>query len=123
MQIKEGATRIVFVFDRIVVKIPTIFDYKRFLCGLLANLEERLWSGYHADLAKVICSSRIGLYVVMERAEEVTDMTDDELWKVLCDRYKEKAEDDFEKVFLLSDCKASNWGRISGRLVKIDYGD
>ena len=104
-----------------MIKIPNLFvQYDHFLYGLLANLKEKNMSGKHKDLAKVFYCNNLGIFLIMEKAEVVSNDIDiGEFCDLLTDKYK----DDKLKEFMLSDWKPSNWGYIRGRLVKIDYGD
>lgn len=118
MNIEKGATRIVFCFKKIVIKIPNIKEYRLFLNGLLANIEEKLWSPHHKDLAKVKYCDIFGVLLIMEKAEVINNDVDwNEFKLMLTNRY----EKDELKEFMLSDCKPSNWGYINEHLVKIDY--
>ena len=121
MKIERGCTRIVFVFKKFVIKIPNLLvQYDHFLYGLLANLQEKNMYGKHKDLAKVFYCNKLGIFLIMEKAEVVSNDIDiGEFCDLLTDKYK----DDKLKEFMLSDWKPSNWGYIRGRLVKIDYGD
>lgn len=125
MKIKNGATRIVFIFNRFVIKVPNIREYKLFLQGILSNLQEKTFSGWYVGrLANVYFCDVLGLFLVMEKAEEVTNMNDDELYEYLYRNiYNKIPDDDGEKIFMMSDCKVNNWGYINGKLVKIDYGN
>jgi len=120
MKINKGSTRNVLVFRRFVVKIPTLKEYRLFLNGILANLQEKEWSGHHPDLAKVIFCTRFGLFLVMEKAEVVSNNTN---WQSFQTMIKEKYKDDDLKEFITSDTKPSNWGYVKNHLVKIDYGN
>ena len=120
MKIERGVTRIVFVFNSFVIKIPSFTQYNHFLYGLLANLKEKKWSGKHKDLAKVFYCSRTGLFLIMEKAEVVSNNID---WGEFCDSLIDKYKDDELKEFMLSDLKPNNWGYVKNRLIKIDYGD
>jgi len=124
VKITDGITRTVFIFNKFVIKIPTFKQYNLFLRGLLANLNEKSFSGIHSDLARVYWCCGLGFLLIMERAEVIDN--DGGKWgscwhfiKMLEEKYK----DDKLKSFLLSDCKPSNWGLIGDRLVKIDYGE
>jgi hypothetical protein len=117
LMIKSGCTRSVLLFKNIALKMPTLKRYNLFLHGILANLQEKQFSGSHPDLAEVKWCSPLGLILVMERAEAIS-LDGHSLYVGL----KEKYQDDKMKEFLLSDCKPSNWGYIKDRLVKIDYG-
>jgi len=119
-QIERGATRIVFVFKKFVLKIPTFKQYDLFLNGLLANLQEKLWSGNHPDLARVSFCGKLGFVLIMERAEVLGNDTN---WLDTMEVLEEKYKDDELVEFLLSDFKPSNWGYINGQLKKIDYGN
>lgn len=132
MIIRRGATRIVFIFKRVVVKVPNNQEYKLFLHGILANLQEKSFSRgcNRDDLAKVKFCSHLGFFLVMEKAEVIkleelweTDWEDADSWEQFSDYLHELYKDDEMKEFMLSDPKPSNWGYINGRLVKIDYGD
>ena len=120
MKIKQGATRKVFVFKKVVVKIPTIIEYRLFLNGILANLQEKSFSGIHSDLAKVKFCDKLGLILIMEKVDVLSN---DINWLDFNNSLKEKYKNDKLKDFLLSDCKPSNWGYINNHLVKVDYGD
>lgn len=118
MKIERGATRIVLVTKSFVIKVPNFSEWRLFLQGLLDNMSERQWSGYHADFAKVTHSSRIGLWLTMEKADVVSNDVD---WDEFKSYLEYKYKDDDLREFILSDCKPSNWGYIGEKLVKIDY--
>jgi hypothetical protein len=126
MVVKRGATRIVFVFKKVVLKVPNTQGYELFLNGILANLQEKKFSRGcdRDDLAKVKSCDPLGLFLVMEKADtfdlyELQNMDFERFSDYLEETYK----DDDMKEFMLSDPKPSNWGYINGKLVKIDYGD
>lgn len=118
-KIERGATRIVFVFNKFVIKIPSFKQYNLFLNGLLANLQEKLWTGHHPDLAKVYFCGKLGFFLFMEKAEVLSN---DVNWEKTMERLGEKYKDDELSEFMMSDFKPSNWGFINGELKKIDYG-
>ena len=120
MKISKGATRNVLIFKQFVIKIPTIKEYRLFLKGILANLQEKKWSGHHIDLAKVLFCSKFGLFLIMERADVISNNID---WASFQLMIKSKYQYDNLQDFLLSDLKPSNWGYIRDHLVKIDYGN
>lgn len=119
--IKHGATRIVFIFNKFVIKIPNIKEYKLFLNGILANLQEKIFSGTHPDLCPVIFCDRLGLILIMEKAIIFKETAINE--KSFCALIKNKYKKDNYKEFMLSDLKSSNWGILNTKLVKIDYGN
>lgn len=122
MIIKKGATRTVFVFNKFVIKIPNFQEYKLFLNGLLANLQEKSFSKMNRiDLAKVKYCNKFGFILIMEKAQELDVKNID--WLRFKERLEDKYKNDDMKEFMLSDSKPSNWGYINNKLVKIDYGN
>lgn len=123
MKIEHGVTRMVLIFKKYVIKIPTFREWRLFLHGLIANINEgdafkHLKS--RDDLAKVYYYNKLGLFLIMER---VVVCDNDECWSLL-EILEEKYKNDGLKKFMMSDYKPSNWGRrTDGTLVKIDYGD
>ncbi|MGL5013975.1 MAG: hypothetical protein ACRC6V_06750 [Bacteroidales bacterium] len=116
----KGSTRIVFIFEKFVIKIPTFKSWKLFLTGILANLQERQFSKIHnKNLARVVLSDPLGLIIVMERVREIRNrgLFFVELQKICC-------ESDLHLDFWLSDCKPENYGyNNKGKLVKLDFGN
>lgn len=122
MRIKRGATRIVFIFKQFVIKIPNIQEYRLFLNGLLANLQEKEFSKMNrSDLCHVKFCTKFGLILIMNKAEELDIKNID--WLIFKEQLESKYENDQMKEFILSDSKPSNWGYINNKLVKIDYGN
>jgi hypothetical protein len=122
MQKRLGATRLVFLFKNFVIKIPNLNEYKLFLNGILANLQEKVFSKMNRpDLAKVMFCGKLGLFLVMERAEEIDCKSIN--WNEFKEQLEKNYKNDEMKEFMLSDPKPSNWGYINGKLVKVDYGD
>jgi hypothetical protein len=117
----KGSSRTVFVFDKFVIKIPNTKEYRLFLSGILANLQEKLFSRMcREDLAKVMFCDKLGLFLIMEKADMNYVKYN---WKYFKDFIKNKYVNDAMKDFMLSDLKYDNWGYIKGRLIKIDYGN
>lgn len=118
--INKGSTRIVFIFKKFVIKIPSLYSWENFLNGLLANIQERKFATLgREDLAPIYLSSRLGLFVVMKRARKITEYSEDELWNILNKTYS--GSDIYD--FMLSDYKITNYGMINNKIVKIDYGN
>lgn len=107
------------VLKHVVIKLPTLRSYPLFLQGILANLQERLWSGHHELLARVHFCDPLGLFLVMERARPLYEGSLIGLERELRKRY---ADGDIDIEFLVADLKNDNFGYVNGRLVKIDYG-
>ena len=65
MKICGGATRLVLVFKSFVVKVPTFLSWRLFLHGLLANMQEELFSGVNDCLCPVIWSDIFGFVLII----------------------------------------------------------
>lgn len=136
MKIKTGFGRIVFVFDKFVIKFPKPTRFSTIAFGMMENLAERYW--YCADstiykgetnnypLAKIIWASSTGLINIMERADVVTEKVFNEH---MTDEGREKYSKDFEELEawakglpLYNDLRFDNVGYIGNRLVAVDYG-
>lgn len=117
MKITSGVTRIVFIFDRFVIKIPNFTcQWNHFLLGLLANInEDKAWKNaefhFNGDVSHLLCPviwySWGGWVLVMEKA-------------IVCDNNEEIDYKIWENNHFW-DNKPSNFGYYKGRLVKIDY--
>lgn len=122
MQIKKGITRIVFIFDKIVIKIPNFHTWKQMLNGFLANMNEREFNKInHIGLAKVYFSSIYGFFLIMEKADEIIDIDEYKFRVIINKKYK------FDELsdFILSDLKKDNFGyrKNTKTIIKIDYGN
>lgn len=137
---RNGVTRLVFIFDKKVIKIPNFLNgWACFICGLLANMREgSAWeynSGEnmteHVDkLCPVLWRSWGGWILVMRKADTegykkwFEDMcndpskTDDEKIAFIEHMYDPWIEAGFG-----GDDKPENYGFLDGRVVKIDYAD
>jgi hypothetical protein len=109
MQIKSGTTRIVFVFQKFVIKIPNFQNgWKYILTGLIANLNENLWSSFNY----ITCIARVkycfpgGFLLIMEKASNVGEI--------------QVNFEDFKEIPL--DKNLQNFGIINNKIVCIDYG-
>lgn len=119
MKIRCGTKRIVFIFNKIVIKLPKINRYESFIRGILENIVEGKLSGLHEDLCKVIYCNRFGLFSIMEKANPIPDDIDRfDFLEMLENKYK----NDLCKDILLSDFTPENYGYINDRIVKVDYG-
>lgn len=118
---RTGVTRIVFVFSRVVVKIPNFLSgWRPFVSGVLSNINERdCWNwnsgkyekGRSHLLCPVLWSSWGAWFVVMRKVDKVLTM--EEGW--------EHGLEEHMKYFS-GDDKGPNYGVLEGRVVKIDYG-
>ena len=107
MTIRIGTSRLVILTKRFAFKLPCILGWRRFLCGLLANIHECEWDGYSELLCPIVFSLPGGWIVVMKRASELVSLEDVDL-----------------NLFagLPLDIKPSNFGLLDGKVVLIDYG-
>lgn len=111
----KGATRMVFLFPKIVVKIPRINDWKLFLCGLLGNMQERQFAktGW-PELCPIVASCPAGFWVVMRRCESLNDY-----WWQHFDY--EEFIDGGDYVVPVEN-KRDSFGWLDDRIVALDYG-
>ena len=111
-----GTTRVVILIGGIAIKLPAYKEWRLFLLGLLANMQERkFWTTKWPELCPVVFSVPGGWVTVMRRARPLTrdefDSIDLEKW-VDRDDYRIPAE-----------TKMDSFGWIDGLLVAIDYGN
>jgi hypothetical protein len=118
--IKHGVTRTVFVFNKFVVKIPTMrFDHEAFLDGMCGNWRERtIWKdaprASRQFLADVYFCLPFGLLLIMKKAKRWDDVENLKIARF------------FESCDFISGADVSaggNCGTIEGRLVLFDYGN
>lgn len=110
--IARGVFRCVILVGPVAVKLPRLTNL---LAGMRCNRWEReVWRVWrpHFDwshLCPVIASDPLGLVVLMPRASQpVTQAEVDaaDVGQPGCD----------------AECKPDDWGRLSGRVVAVDYG-
>lgn len=119
----RGCTRIVFLLNEVVVKVPNFtVCWRHFLQGILANMGERdtyRWnsgqyeSGKSHLLCPVVWASWGGWVLVMKRAIPFTYLDE------------EGHEMDYSKWIVAGfggDDKPDNYGKLNGQVVKLDYG-
>lgn len=113
---RTGCTRIVFVCNRFVVKVPNFLDgWRLFLCGLLANMQERTFSATEWDeLCPVLWSTPGGWLVVMQRARV---MTREEFMEFDFDSFISKPD-----YVIPVEAKSNSFGYLNNKVVAIDYG-
>lgn len=112
---RNGATRIVFLLPKVVVKIPRTDSWKFFLCGLLANMQEREFAGTGwPELCPIVASCPAGFWVVMLRCEPLNDY-----WWHHFD-YEEFV--DGGDYHVPAENKRDSFGFLRDRIVAVDYG-
>lgn len=114
---RQGTTRIVFVFNQFVVKIPNILDgWELFIYGLLANMQESRFGklAWH-DLCPVLWAFPGGWFIVMPKARMLTR---EEYFAFDVDGFLEEGR--FGP--LPAEKKMNSFGHYDGRIVAVDYG-
>ena len=116
-----GSTRIVVLTRRWAIKLPRPTEWRLFLHGLLANMQERQWSSLHDPrLCPVKWSLPGGWLVVMPRAEPISD----DAWAVMNpEAWCGEREEDEMPYCIPVEAKRDSFGRLpNGRIVAVDYG-
>ncbi len=112
MKISQGSTRIVFIFDKIVVKIPNFMvNHNFFLYGCYANWSERNFCKTSDDVTMIAYSyfcSWFGLIQIQAKCEP----KEEHLTQKEIDEYDHLHRGDYKK---------SNFGYYKGKLVCLDY--
>ena len=114
---KQGVTREVLLTRCYAIKIPKlIYGWHKFLCGLLANMQEATFSraGF-PELCPVVFAFPGGWLLVMRRAELLSDAE----WcafnaEVFCTT---------PDYIIPAEFKQDSFGKLDGRIVAIDYGN
>lgn len=111
-----GCTRIVVLFGPWAFKIPSLTEWRLFLLGLLANMQESTFSkaGW-PELCPVLFSLPGSFLVVMRRARE---MTDQEFLGFDVGKWVDRGEYTIPVEF-----KSDSFGYLDDRIVAIDYGN
>lgn len=115
-RLAHGVTRNVVLVGRYAFKFPALSEWRLFLLGLLANMQECIFSktGW-PELCPVVWSLPGGFLVVMRRAEILTD--------------EQFATTDLESFVskpdytIPAELKSDSFGYLDGRLVAVDYGN
>lgn len=113
----NGVTRLVFLTESYAFKVPNFLNgWRLFLNGLLANMQERQFSGLAwPRLCPVVFSTIGGWLVIMRRARPLTD---DE-WAMLdIDAFRHMPDGGMIPV----EAKRCSFGVLNGRIVAVDFG-
>jgi len=116
VSVSFGTTRVVILVGNLAVKIPALQEWRLFLLGLLANMQERkFWKSKWPELCPVLWSLPGGWVTVMKRATPLTreqyDNMDLEGWT------------DRGEYVIPVEIKMDSFGWVDGRLVAVDYGN
>ena len=115
-RIASGVTRRVLLVGGYAFKIPNPAEWRLFLLGLLANMQESQFSklGW-PELCPVVWSLPMGFLVVMRRARVLTA---DEAKAANLARFVDQPN-----YTVPAELKADSFGYLNGRLVAVDYGN
>lgn len=126
MEIKQGSTRITLLTRNWAIKIPNFREWRLFLHGLLANMQEKLFSVY-PEVCPVIFSLCGGFLNVAKRARELTDLEFEQEILPKCERDGNSLNRIYfvnnEDYCISVEGKPSSFGWLDGRIVVIDYGN
>ena len=115
MVIKYGSTRTVFLIGKYAFKVPSFKQWNLFLWGLLANRQEKLFSGVFDGLCPVLLYVPGGFLVVMPRCTSLDYTTfietGTDVW------LKERGLEN------ICEGKLDCFGVLEGNLVVVDYGN
>jgi len=114
--VKHGATRTVLLIHRWAVKIPSCIEWRLFLQGLLANMQERKFAGTEwPEFCPVIFGVPGGWLLVMRRAQPLTD---DE-WE----RFEPYTFCTPKDRIIPAEAKRDSFGTLNKKIVAVDYGN
>lgn len=123
MEIKRGSTRIVFLIRNWAIKIPNFLGWRLFLHGLLANMQEKVFSIY-PEVCPVIFYVCGGFLNVAKRARELTEL---EYEMEIQYTYPTTSSGNIifkdADYYLEAESKPSSFGWVDGKIVLIDYGN
>lgn len=117
---RMGATRIVFIFKRFVVKIPNTRSWKLFLHGLIANINEKTFGDLYGTpgIPKIYYGNCLGLLLVERRVKAIRHRG--LFWVELA---RLVATSELHPDFWNDDAKPENFGFDRGmNFTKIDLG-
>jgi hypothetical protein len=115
-RIAYGCTRTVWLIFDVAVKFPSFVEWRLFLLGLLANMQETMFSrsGW-PELCPVIFGMPGGFFIIMKRARMMNrqefDSVDLKSWV------------DRGEYTIPAEIKMDSFGYIDGRMVAVDYGN
>lgn len=114
---RQGITREVILIGRYAIKIPKlIYGWQKFLCGLLANMQEAQFAATRwPELCPVVFSIPGGWLIVMRRAE----MLNDAEWA----EFDPVAFVNGSDYIVPAETKRDSFGMLDGRIVAVDYGN
>lgn len=116
MKVARGASRIVVLSGSRAFKMPTCRNWRQFLRGLLANMDEAEFYKRGADgLCPVVFALPGGWLTVMARADPLSDQE----WAPI-EWHPPDVFSGGQPVEI--EHKRSSWGTVGGQIVAVDYG-
>lgn len=121
-RLEYGVTRRVLLVGPWALKVPAVTEWRLFLLGLLANMQETLWSktGW-PELCPVLWSVPGGFLVVMRRARILTE---DEFLALDMESWVDRGD-----YIVPAEIKSDSFGYldeadfVNCQLVAVDYGN
>ena len=111
-----GVTRTVILIGNVAIKLPAMVEWRLFLLGLLANMQEALFSRTERpELCPVLWARPGGFLVVMRRARVLTD---GEFLALDLEQWVQRGD-----FTVPAEIKPDSFGYLDGRLVAVDYGN
>lgn len=113
--IKSGSSRYVFIIGNFAIKIPSFYNWKCFLKGLLANIQEVEFSKckeYKNVLCPILFYIPFGLLLIMPKVRVLynDELSTGTLFNFIIDN-KLPVEPKFD-----------SFGYLNNKLIAIDYG-
>lgn len=116
-----GTHRTVYLIGSLAIKVPVFSDWRMFLTGLLANMQEARFSkAKWPQLCPVLFACPGGWFTVMRRAEPLSR----EQFFALDYAEWIKGGNDLPKGewVIPVENKLDSFGLLNGRIVAVDYG-
>ena len=116
LSIAWGSTRIVILVWKWAIKVPSFVEWRLFLLGLLANMQESKFSktGW-AELCPVVFSLYGGFLIVMLRADPLSR---DQFNEIDFDKWVDRGD-----YRIPVENKLDSFGFLENKLVAVDYGN
>jgi hypothetical protein len=123
MKFRIGSSRCVIVAYKYALKVPVVWSWRRFLYGLLANLQEVRFSRMKTRvLCPVLFYLPGGFLNIMPKCVPVMDNSDDEEFNDALNYIWRMSDEDGVDYRNIVEPKASSLGKLDGRIVAVDYG-
>jgi hypothetical protein len=117
MKIRYGTTRTVLLIGSLAIKIPSVTEWRLFLLGLLANMQEVKFSKTKwEELCPILFYLPLGFLVVMKRCESLTRQ---QFESFDIDDFREKPD----HLITFVENKIDSFGILNGKIVAVDYGN